>query len=159
MAIIEGLRVDSPVRRIRDLPGPRGLPLLGNALQIQRERLHRTAEQWAREYGEVFRFRIGAREFVVVSNPEMVATMLRDRPDGFQRTDRLNAAARELGFSGLFSANGEDWKRQRPMVLRGLDPTHIKAFHPDAGEGHAALRGPLARGPWRPANRSTCRPT
>ena len=130
MAIIEGLRVDAPVRRIRDLPGPRGLPLLGNALQIQRERLHRTAEQWAREYGEVYRFRIGAREFVVVSNPEMVAAMLRDRPDGFQRTDRLNAAARELGFSGLFSANGEDWKRQRPMVLRGLDPTHIKAFHP-----------------------------
>jgi cytochrome P450 len=130
MAITDGLRVDSPVRRIRDLPGPRGLPLLGNALQIQRERLHRTAEQWAREYGEVFRFRIGSREFVVVSNPEMVATMLRDRPDGFQRTDRLNAAARELGFSGLFSSNGEDWKRQRPMVLRGLDPTHIKAFHP-----------------------------
>ena len=38
MAIIEGLRVDSPARRIRDLPGPRGLPLLGNALQIERER-------------------------------------------------------------------------------------------------------------------------
>ena len=65
-----------------------------------------------------------------MSNPEMVAAVLRDRPDGFQRTDRLNAAARAFGFNGLFSANGEEWKRQRPMVLRGLDPTHIKAFHP-----------------------------
>lgn len=130
MPITDDLRADSPVRRIRDLPGPRGVPLLGNALQIHRERLHQVAEQWVREYGEVFRFRIASRQFVVMSNPEMVAAVLRDRPDGFQRTSRLNATARELGFNGLFSANGDEWKRQRPMVLRGLDPTHIKAFHP-----------------------------
>ena len=130
MAITDELRVDSPVRHIRDLPGPRGLPVLGSALQIQRERLHQQAEQWARTYGEIFRLRIGSREFVVLSNPEMVAATLRDRPEGFQRTDRLNAAAREMGFNGLFSSNGDDWKRQRPMVLRGLDPAHIKAFHP-----------------------------
>ena len=66
-----------------------------------------------------------------MSNPETVATVLRDRPDGFRRTDALQRdRARELGFDGLFSANGEAWKRQRPMVLRGLDPTHIKAFLP-----------------------------
>jgi cytochrome P450 len=130
MAVVDELRVDSPVRRIRDLPGPPGMPLLGNALQIKPEQLHRVAEQWAREYGDVFRFRVASREFVVMSNPEMVAAILRDRPDGFQRTDRINIAARELGFNGLFSVNGEEWKRQRPMVLRGLDPAHIKAFHP-----------------------------
>ncbi|MBT2320972.1 cytochrome P450 [Variovorax paradoxus] len=130
MAIIDGLRADAPVRRIRELPGPRGLPLLGNALQIERERLHQTVERWAREYGEMYRFRITSREFVVVSNPETVAAVLRDRPDGFQRGARLNAAARSLGFNGLFTVNGEEWRRHRPMVLRGLDPAHIKAFHP-----------------------------
>jgi cytochrome P450 len=35
-----------------------------------------------------------------------------------------------MGFAGLFAVNGDDWKRHRPMVLRGLDPTHIKTFHP-----------------------------
>ena len=35
-----------------------------------------------------------------------------------------------MGFGGLFSSNGEAWKRQRPMVLSGLDPSHIKAFFP-----------------------------
>lgn len=117
-------------RRVRDLPGPPGLPLLGNALQIERDRVHQIAEQWAREYGEVYRFRITSREFVVMSNPEMVATILRDRPDGFQRTARLNETARELGFCGVFAANGETWQRQRPMVLSGLDPTHVKTFFP-----------------------------
>jgi len=118
------------MRRIRDLPGPRGLPLLGNALQIDRARLHQIAEQWAREYGEMFRFRVATREFVVVSNPNTVAALLRDRPDGFARTARLSQTAGELGFAGLFTANGASWKRQRPMVLDGLDPTHIKAFFP-----------------------------
>jgi len=59
-----------------------------------------------------------------------VAGILRDRPDGFQRTERLSETARELGFGGLFSSNGDAWRRQRPMVLAGLDPTHIKAFFP-----------------------------
>ncbi|WP_077001248.1 cytochrome P450 [Variovorax sp. KK3] len=123
-------RADKPARRISELPGPRGLPLLGNALQIERERLHRQVEQWAHEYGEMYRFRIASREFVVISNPATVAGVLRDRPDGFQRGAKLNAAARSLGFNGLFTVNGDEWRRHRPMVLRGLDPTHIKAFHP-----------------------------
>jgi cytochrome P450 len=122
--------LQSATRRIDDLPGPPGIPVLGNALQVRTETLHQKAEQWTRAYGEVFRFRIAARQFVVMSNPEMVAAVLRDRPDGFQRTARLNETARELGFVGLFAANGEEWKRHRPMVLRGLDPTHIRTFHP-----------------------------
>lgn len=56
--------------------------------------------------------------------------MLRDRPDGFRRSTRLEHISREFGFLGLFSANGETWRRQRPMVLAGLDPSHIKAFFP-----------------------------
>ena len=119
-----------PLRRIRDLPGPRGLPLLGNLLQIETSRLHLVVEQWSRRYGEYFRFRIGAREFFVVANPEAVAAVLRDRPEGFQRTSRLSAVAREMGFDGVFAAAGERWRRQRPMVMASFDPAHIKTYFP-----------------------------
>ena len=120
----------SSTRHVRDLPGPWNLPLLGSALRIRQETMHQTLEQWNREYGDVFRFRMARREFVVISNPETIATVLRDRPDGFKRTRRLEDTARELGFAGVFSANGEPWKRQRRMVQHGLDPTHVKAFFP-----------------------------
>jgi cytochrome P450 len=117
-------------RRIRDLPGPRRLPLLGNALQIDSTRLHLIAEEWSRTYGEMFRMSIAGREFMVVANPETIAAVLRDRPEGFQRTTRLNQTAREMGFGGVFSANGAQWRRQRPMVMAGFDPAHIKTYFP-----------------------------
>jgi cytochrome P450 len=117
-------------RRLSELPGPRGLPVLGNALQLRNSRLHLIAEQWSRDYGEYFRFRIGPREFLGVANPETIATVLRDRPDGFHRSHRLSAIADDMGFNGVFSANGEAWRRQRAMVMAGFDPRHIKSYFP-----------------------------
>lgn len=118
------------MKRIADLPGPRGLPILGNLLQIDASSLHLIAEKWSRQYGEVFRFRIGRRELLALANPETIAAVLRERPDGFYRTERLSAIAREMGFNGVFSANGDAWRRQRPMVMAGFDPAHIKSYFP-----------------------------
>jgi len=118
------------LRRIDDLPGPRGLPVVGNLLQIDRDRLHVTAESWSRTYGDYFRFRIGPRWIFAVANPETIAALLRDRPDGFHRSQRLGAIAADFGFNGVFSANGDAWRRQRPMVMAGFDPGHIKTYFP-----------------------------
>lgn len=116
--------------RIADLPGPRGLPLLGNLLQVQTSRLHLVAERWSRTYGEYFRFRIGKRQFLVLANPEAIAACLRDRPEGFNRGQRLSEIANQMGFNGVFSANGEAWRRQRSMVMASFDPGHIKSYFP-----------------------------
>lgn len=116
--------------RIEDLPGPRGLPLLGNMLQLRNSRLHLIVEGWSRTYGEYFRFRIGPRQLVGVANPETIAQLLRDRPDGFHRSQRLSEIADDMGFNGVFSANGDAWRRQRPMVMASFDPRHIRTYFP-----------------------------
>ena len=120
----------STTRKIRDLPAPPGLPVLGNLLQVDSTRLHLAAEAWSRKYGEYFRFRVAGREFVVIANPDAIATVLRDRPDGFHRTPRFEATTKELGFGGVLSSNGAAWLRQRPMVMAGFDPGHIKSYFP-----------------------------
>ena len=127
-------------RALADLPGPPGLPVLGNSLQIERERFHQQLEAWAREHGDPFSFRIGKRRFLVTSAPDTIGSVLRRRPEAFRRTDRVEQVSRDFGFLGLFSANGETWRRQRPMVLAGLDPSHIRSFFPALVDVTARLR-------------------
>ncbi|MBV8031739.1 MAG: cytochrome P450 [Betaproteobacteria bacterium] len=122
--------MNAPLCEIAELPGPPGLPVLGNALQVSPVRLHTVAEKWRAQYGDFFRFRLGSRRFLAIADAEAIASVLRDRPEGFQRTERLERISREMGFGGLFSSNGAHWKRQRPMVMAGFDPAHIKAYFP-----------------------------
>jgi cytochrome P450 len=119
------------LRRFEDLPGPRGWPLLGNALQIEPARFHLQLEQWCREYGPYFQLRFGNRRALVVGDHEAVAGILRDRPDGFRRTSRLQEIGREMGLEpGVFGVNGDAWRRQRRMVMAGFDPAHVKRYFP-----------------------------
>ncbi|VWX59317.1 Cytochrome P450 [Burkholderiales bacterium 8X] len=118
-------------RRIDDLPGPRGWPWLGNALQIEPQRLHLQLESWCKEFGPYYRLKLGRRHLLVVGDHVAVAALLRDRPEGFRRTPRLEAIGAEMGLKpGLFAANGDDWRRQRRMVMAGFDPAHIRDYFP-----------------------------
>src|SRR3954469_2565660 len=116
--------------RIADLPGPAGLPVIGNAHQIQLPTFHQQLEAWREEHGDVYRMRIWGRRFVVLSDPQVTAEALRDRPGTFGRTARISTAAAEIGFGGVFASNGEKWRRQRPMVMAAFDPGHIRRYFP-----------------------------
>ena len=137
---VQAMPAATPARTIRSLPGPRGWPLLGVASQIKPTSFHQQLEDWAGKYGDVFTFRIGGRRFLAISDPEVMATVLRSRPALFRRSVRLEQVSREMGFLGLFAANGEDWKRQRPMVLSGLDPAHLRTYLPSIVEVTERLR-------------------
>ncbi len=129
-------------RTIDDLPGPPGLPLLGNLHQVNPARMHLIVEQCSRQYGPLFHFRLAKRHFLVVADHEAVAAVLRDRPDGFRRTERLDELWQEMGFHpGVFGANGEAWKRQRRMVMAGFDPGHVKAYFPSLQKVAQRLHG------------------
>ena len=120
-----------PARRIADLPGPRGLPFLGNALEFRSPTLHLALEAWAVQYGPFYQLRAAGRRILVISDHQVVASVLRDRPAAFSRTARLREIGEEMGLQpGLFSAEGDDWMRQRRMVMAGFDPGHVRAYYP-----------------------------
>jgi cytochrome P450 len=122
---------DKPLRRIADLPGPKGWPVLGNLPQIEPAQMHLQLGRWACEYGRYFRIRMANRLILVVADHEAVAAVLRDRPEGFRRTERLEAIGLEMGLkAGLFGVNGDVWRRQRRMVMAAFDPGHVKAYYP-----------------------------
>ncbi len=119
-----------PAHRVSDLPGPPGWPLVGNLLQFDLPRLHLQFEAWAERYGSAYRLRAGSREVLVIDDAELIASALRDRPDTWRRLRPIEAVIRELGAHGVFSAEGDDWRRQRRLVMAAFDPAHLKRFYP-----------------------------
>ncbi len=130
------------LREIHELPGPRGWPLVGNLLQIERSRVHQDIEAWARQYGPSFRMRFGPTEFLVVTDHEAIVRLLRDRPDGVARLGRTAEIGVELGFNiGLFDAEGEAWRRQRRMVMASFAPAHVRSYLPSLHKVTRRLQG------------------
>ncbi|MEX2479619.1 MAG: cytochrome P450 [Gammaproteobacteria bacterium] len=122
--------VQMPLRSYDELDGPPGLPLLGNLLQLRYDKLHRILEGWAAQYGPLYRFRIGLRRLAAVSDPETIRRMHRERPDMFRRTRSVQATTAEMRINGVFSAEGDDWRRQRKIVAMALNTAHLKPFYP-----------------------------
>ena len=118
------------LQEVSALPGPRGLPLVGNLLQIELESFHQSLERWADEFGPLYRIRLGPRSIVVTSDADTIKHMHRERPDTFRRTQRLADAIEEMGFAGVFSAEGDNWRRQRKLVAMALNTAHLKPFFP-----------------------------
>lgn len=116
------------VRSIDDLPGPRRLPLVGNALQVRPDTLHLTAERWADRYGPLYRFDLGTRKIVVVGNAETLNALLRDRPDGFRRWREILQITEEVGKVGVFAAEGDDWRRTRRLAVTALNSNHLQRY-------------------------------
>ena len=121
---------ESALISLGDLPGPRGLPLLGNLHRIRFDRLHLILEDWAEQYGAIFRIRIGPHRIAVISDRSAILRILVQRPEGFRRTTMLESVAAEMRLKGVFAAEGEDWRRQRRIVTAALNRAKLKDFFP-----------------------------
>ncbi|WP_437674070.1 cytochrome P450 [Sorangium sp. So ce131] len=117
------------VRHLSTLPGPRRLPLLGNLLEIRPTQLHLTLEGWSRTYGDLYTFWLGRTPVLVVSRIDLVQRLLRERPKEFRRWSPLQELIEELGFGGVFSAEGDSWARQRRLVMGAFTAGQLRESH------------------------------
>jgi len=90
----------------------------------------------------MFLLRAAVRRILVVGDHALVAAILRDRPDGFRRTLKLEQVGLEMGLPpGVFGASGDAWRAQRRMVMAGFDPAHVKGYFPSLLQVAQRLRG------------------
>lgn len=118
------------VRLLNDLPGPRGLPVVGNGLQIDVERMHQQLEDWAQEYGTLYRLRLGPQPALVVSDHALIDRICRDRPQGFRRWDKVREVWAEMGFPGVVTHEGDLWRRDRQFFAKALSASRVHEFYP-----------------------------
>jgi len=117
-------------RTLDDLPGPKGLPLLGNSLQMDVRRFHLVQEEWAAEYGPLYVYRLGPNRIVGVADPRLNEAILRARPESYRRASNVEPVFREMGVDGVFSAEGAAWRSQRRLAMEALSHRHLRGFYP-----------------------------
>jgi cytochrome P450/nitrite reductase/ring-hydroxylating ferredoxin subunit len=117
-------------RTLEDLPGPKGLPLIGNVLQMDIRRFHLVQEQWAREYGPLYLYRLGPNRILGVAEPALNEAVLRARPETYRRASNVEPVFREMGVDGVFSAEGNAWRPQRRLAMEALSHRNLRGFYP-----------------------------
>lgn len=121
---------ERPLLLPEQLPGPRGLPILGNLHQTKADRYHLILEDWHRQFGDLYQIALGRERAVVVADPEMVQKILQERPGKFARLNGIRQTIEEMGVQGLFSAEGEQWRRHRQLATQAFDVRHLREFFP-----------------------------
>ncbi len=112
---------------------PPALPVVGNMLSFKPSRMHLILEEWAERYGTPYRVRMASRNMLVIDDHEEVARIMKARPGAFRRCRPVESVFRELGVAGLFSSEGENWERQRRLVMKAFDPKHLRHYFPSLG--------------------------
>ena len=105
-------------------------------LSAQPARLYRA---WMAEFKTPF-FRS-----YLINQPELVARVLRERPDDFPKSTRVNEGLRPLLGNSVFVTNGETWKRQRRIIDPAFEGGRLRETFPamwDAAEAAAARLAP-----------------
>src|SRR5262245_12082651 len=115
-------------RSLKDLPGPKGIPLLGNLLQLDLNRLHLVLEKWCEEFGPIYTIDLPHRSALVIADPELINNILRERPETYRRVGSIEPIFKVMGINGVFSAEGESWRRQRRLTMQALSTNHLRQF-------------------------------
>ena len=122
------------------LPGPPGLPLVGNLFQLRLDTLHDTLERWAERYGPFYRVHAGPMHMAVLSDAKTVRRLLRERVDRFRPARNVEALASDVHMRGVIANTGDEWRRQQRIVVRALRTGTLRPFFPALAVVVARLR-------------------
>jgi len=110
--------------------GPRGLPLIGNTIGIQRDPLGVFLEG-ARQCGPVVHYRFVVWHVYTVNHPDGAKRILQDNNRNYNKDVFDYSLLKGLLGNGLLTSDGESWLRQRRLMQ--------PAFHRQRIAGFAAL--------------------
>lgn len=104
-------------------------------LSAQPARLYRA---WMAEFKTPF-FRS-----YLLNQPDLVKTVLKDRPMDFPKSDRIGAGLRPLLGNSVFLTNGTDWQRQRRIIDPAFEGGRLRETYPAMWQAALAARDRLA---------------
>ena len=107
-------------------PGPKPHFLIGNIPLAAPAPLD-TFRQWAAEYGDIFYYRAAWLHVYFLNRPDLIEYVLIRNPQNFVK-DRVIQNSRWLLGSGLLTAEGDAWKRQRRLAQPAFSRDRVASY-------------------------------
>ncbi|XP_076838198.1 cytochrome P450 2K1-like [Brachyhypopomus gauderio] len=101
-------------------PGPKPLPLLGNLLQLDLDRLHESLCELAKQYGSVYKVYFGTKKIVILAGYKTVKQALVNYAEEFGDREIAQTFKNFTQEHGIVFSNGENWKEMRRFALTNL---------------------------------------
>ena len=126
-----------------ELPGPSGLPVIGQARQMSADILG-FHERLQADYGDVVHYHVMGTDFCSVTDPVAIRRILIGDSDDYEKG---KLARKQIGGflgEGIFFAEGEQWRRQRkhiqPVFFRERLDTYVPTIWNEAEQLTDRLR-------------------
>ena len=105
-------------RKFKLPPGPIPVPIFGNWLQVGDDLNHRNLSDLAKKFGDVFLLKMGQRNLVVVSSPDLAKDVLHTH--GVEFGSRTRNIVFDI-FTGkgkdlVYTVYGEHWRKMRRIM-------------------------------------------
>lgn len=109
-------------------PGPKGHFLLGNLLQLRKDRVQFMIE-CSRKYGDIVHFRLGPTSHLyLLNNPTYIHTVLVGSPEKFWKTPALKKNSTQALGQGLLTSEGDFHKKQRQLIQPAFHHARIASY-------------------------------
>ena len=120
----------------RIVPGPRGVPLLGNMPEFGKDPL--AFFERLRERGDFVSWQFGPSPALFIAHPDTIGELLTEIERTFDQPD-LGIAFRTLLGNGVVVAKGADWRRKRSLVQPSVRPKQVRSYAATMAECAVAL--------------------
>jgi cytochrome P450 len=121
-----------PPGGLKSAPGPKGaLPIIGNGHQLTAQP-HRQIQRWAKEFGELYKIRLGYYDWYMLCSPQAVKEVMDKQSVHTSSRAPMPVASDALsgGMRFLFMGYGPEWRTLRGISHKLLTPAVSKTFQP-----------------------------